>query len=113
MYYKGLGLGRAAYKKINGHTNLLYGWGADDDDLLMRISKTPDVQLITVPIIWNWYYDNFVERCIDSDTHPIKLKKIYDNPQFNPYDSGLNTLKYTHKIKKIDKNIYRAIIDEL
>lgn len=110
-YYKALGLGRDAYKKINGHTNLLYGWGAEDDDFLMRIQKAPDVKLRRLPVIWNWYYNSVAEH--GDILHADKMKEIYDNPNFTSQNSGLNTLSYTSKIIKLDKNVYRVIIDEL
>lgn len=36
-YYKALVMGRAAYECINGHSNEYFGWGVEDDDLLLRM----------------------------------------------------------------------------
>lgn len=39
-YYKALVFDPAAYRAINGHSNQYNGWGREDDDLMLRLSRT-------------------------------------------------------------------------
>lgn len=108
IYYKALGLGREAYRKINGHTNQYFGWGGDDDNLLARL-KLHEIDTKRALIIWTWYYGGSQNYDAVQEPHADRLKNITVPEMLT---DGISTLKYTAEIQQINSRIYRATVTQ-
>ncbi len=88
---------KASFVKINGYSNEYWGWGAEDDDVLLRCS------IMGVPTFRKdcKYRSLSHERKIDSVpywTNVNKLRSFQSNPTENSImKDGISTLKYTKK----------------
>ncbi|OWF50935.1 Beta-1,4-N-acetylgalactosaminyltransferase bre-4 [Mizuhopecten yessoensis] len=91
-------LPRAAFEKINGFSNLYFGWGGEDDDLGIRLSHQIPKGSITVRyMVVSPNHERF--QLLRNTTRRIK-------------NDGLNTLKYRVLHKKEEK-LYANITVEI
>ena len=97
-YFGGVTLfDKESFVKINGYSNEYWGWGAEDDDVLLRCS------IMGIPTFRKdcEYLSLSHERKIDSVpywTNVNKLRSFQSNPTADSIMSdGITTLKYTKK----------------
>ncbi len=97
-YFGGVTLfDKESFIKINGYSNEYWGWGAEDDDVLLRCS------IMGVPTFRKdcRYRSLSHERKIDSVpywTNVNKLRSFQSNPTVKSImGDGISTLKYTKK----------------
>lgn len=105
-YYKALGLGRKAYRTINGHTNLYFGWGVDDDNLLKRL-ELHGVEPERRCLLWSWYYDSVQIRDKKQTPHEQRMRELETNNEV--LVDGLSTLRYDAVISNIGDRMYRVL----
>jgi hypothetical protein len=106
IYYKALGLGRIAYRTINGHTNQYFGWGADDDNLLARI-KHHEISSSRSHLVWSWYYGGYQSHDALQESH---AERVQNSNSIELLQDGLSTLQYTAHIEPRGAHIYHATV---
>lgn len=103
-YYKSIAFKSADFKSINGFSNNYWGWGLEDDDLLIRLQ----IKEINFDVL----IDNYVRLSSDGngntdDDHYMPLyqenhKYLYEMRSHRDCEiSGLNNLSY--KLISVDK----------
>jgi hypothetical protein len=113
-YYKAIGFKIKDYYNINGFTNECWGWGAEDDEMKIRL----DIKSIELDVKIN----NYTELCDDgngTETIPHYSPMYHTNLSFseklknnkNLLYSGLNTLKYDMISMETYKGIYKYTVD--
>jgi hypothetical protein len=81
---------------VNGYSNEYWGWGAEDDDMLLRCyvkSKLPSTNHI--PRRRGVYESLSHQRLIYRDQYMENIKKIRTRTEDNVCSEGLNTLEFS------------------
>ncbi|XP_021352642.1 beta-1,4-N-acetylgalactosaminyltransferase bre-4-like [Mizuhopecten yessoensis] len=103
-------LPRAAFEKINGFSNLYFGWGGEDDDLGIRIRNAKlIVERQSIAIARYRMIKHLHER---SNAPNPKRFQLLRNTTRRIKNDGLNTLKYRVLHKKEEK-LYANITVEI
>lgn len=79
------------YKKINGYSNMYWGWGGEDDDMHGRL-KEHKFDVIRPPINLNRYK---MMRHKAQKINPNVLNILKNKTYYNSKYDGLNSVKYT------------------
>jgi hypothetical protein len=79
------------YKKINGYSNMYWGWGGEDDDMHGRL-KEHKFDVIRPPINLNRYK---MMRHKAQKLNPNVLNILKNKTDFKSQNDGLNTVNYT------------------
>jgi hypothetical protein len=113
-----LGFDSKIFTKINGYPNNFWGWGGEDDSLMIRFLKS-GIDKVYYPkkgSIIDIEEDNMkrietLEKLKIANKEEIKFEKLYTDMELWK-ENGLNNLEY--KIlerKEIEKNIYIIKVD--
>lgn len=96
------------YNKVNGHTNMFWGWGKEDADMEYRIAQANLKIKLPTPIdlgkytmlthnhVATWQNEGVTIGIEDDRSTSLKKTLMGMKEQRNQYD-GLNSLKYTIK----------------
>ena len=109
-YYKAIITGRGAYEKLNGHSNEYFGWGCEDDDLLLRIELVGDkIVAEHRAMVFDEMVNLEQDHCYDAKTHEPTTNIVWNRArkERNLYSSGLNTLSYeVDSINEFAQHVY-------
>jgi hypothetical protein len=92
--------------KVNGYTNKMYGWGAEDDNLYLRLKHNN----ITPYNVNSGKVVN-LEHTPSNRNFNIHNKKINKDELNNNFNSGLSDLKYTITSQSTINNIPKFTVD--
>lgn len=109
-YYKAIATGRGAYEKLNGHSNEYFGWGCEDDDLLLRIELAgDDIVNEHRPVVFDEMLNLEQDHCYNLETNKPTNGIVWKTAsnERDRYTSGLNTLSYEiRSINKLEPYVY-------
>lgn len=82
------------YRKLNGYPNVYWGWGAEDDDMTLRLKKTG---LGFDRPLRNTNYTMLLHKARWKNPNRFDLLKDQALNKRTVYDDGLQNVKYTFK----------------
>ena len=107
-YYRAIGFLVKDYIKVNGFTNMINGWGAEDDDMFCRL-ENHNIHTLRV----EGQYQYFASHGTGEDLKLMYARGIANWKQFgNKYpESGLSDLSYSViKLEKYQNKVQKFII---
>jgi hypothetical protein len=87
----------ASFRKINGYSNLYFGWGAEDDDIFLRCQKIG----IKPNRKQGIYRSLSHERVIDQQLYQRNVEILRNGTEI--LDDGLNSLSYEITNKSVEE----------
>ncbi|XP_046560114.1 beta-1,4-galactosyltransferase 4-like [Haliotis rubra] len=92
---------RDVYQHVNGHSNLYFGWGGEDDDLLYRLNWKHYTMSRYPPAVGRYIALNHTED-VGNPVSATRLAML-ETAEKRLEEDGLNTLKYkiVHKKHKL------------
>ncbi|BFZ14004.1 hypothetical protein BsWGS_17043 [Bradybaena similaris] len=100
FYFGGVvGMKSDLYRRINGHSNLYFGWGGEDDDLLIRCQNKGYRHLRNPQIIGNYY--TFKHQRDKGNEENADKFGLYRTARRRQDIEGLNTA--TYRLEKLEQ----------
>ncbi|CAG5115457.1 unnamed protein product, partial [Candidula unifasciata] len=98
-YFGGVvGMAREQYQRINGHSNLFFGWGGEDDDLYLRC-QLKGYKHVRYPVVIGQYYSFKHDRDKGNEEFPDRFK-LFRTTQIRQDVDGLNSVAY--RLEKLE-----------
>jgi hypothetical protein len=85
------------FQKINGYSNLFFGWGGEDDDVYGRCMRVFNRVNRVSPHVGRYY-----ANCHDKEKPNEEREKLLKNSIDRMWKDGLNSLIYN--VNKVNKN---------
>uniref|UniRef100_A0A0B6Y9G1 Beta-1,4-galactosyltransferase n=1 Tax=Arion vulgaris TaxID=1028688 RepID=A0A0B6Y9G1_9EUPU len=103
-YFGGVvGFTRYQYRKINGNSNLYFGWGGEDDDLFERIDNKK--YEIARPYLDVGRYDMVHHKQDAGNADNCDRKYLLKSARQRQDKEGLNSVKYKRKYIKVQSHM--------
>ncbi|BFZ14000.1 hypothetical protein BsWGS_17039 [Bradybaena similaris] len=99
-YFGGVvGMKSDQYLRINGYSNLYFGWGGEDDDLFLRC-QNKGYRHVRYPVIIGHYYSFKHQRDKGNEPNPDRFRLLRTIRQRQDIE-GLNTVAY--RVEKLEQ----------